>query len=151
MTRLYIDSNAFISAFEKSDAVSERLRELFLRRPGQVPLLVTSILAVAELLVKPIALKRHDLIRFYEAWTTAGPHLDMIDVTRDILLRAAQIRADSPSLKLPDAIHLATAWIAGCTHLVTNDLKMKPPFPIVLTRLVAGEVDALARAVESGH
>lgn len=37
--------------------------------------------------------------------------------------RAAELRATHPTLRTPDAIHVATAQFTGATHLVTNDVK----------------------------
>jgi predicted nucleic acid-binding protein len=52
---------------------------------------------------------------------TTGRTLNVLPVTRDVLMKAAQLRAANPSLKLPDAIHAATALQHGCTTFVTND------------------------------
>ena len=49
----------------------------------------------------------------------------LLPITQDILREAARLRAIIPSLKTPDAIHAATALLAGCTLFVTNDLGFK--------------------------
>lgn len=147
MVKLYVDSNAFISAFEGDGRVSLLLRTLFLSVPaGDRPRLVTSALAVGELLVKPIALARHELVAFYEAWTAGGPHLEIVDVSRDIIVRAAHLRAADTALKLPDAIHLATAEMSACTHFLSDDRRLRPQFSIAVIRLEAGDVEALMEA-----
>lgn len=46
--------------------------------------------------------------------------LSVCPVTRDILIEAARLRSVS-SLRLPDAIHLATAINSGCSAFLTND------------------------------
>jgi len=43
---------------------------------------------------------------------------------RPTLLSAARLRAQL-GLKLPDAIHAATAQVMGCTALLTNDTGFK--------------------------
>jgi predicted nucleic acid-binding protein len=45
-------------------------------------------------------------------------------VTRAILRGAAQLRA-STNVRLPDAIHLATANAAGCDSFLTNDQQLQ--------------------------
>ena len=63
--------------------------------------------------------------------------LQMLPVNRDVLVAAARLRADT-SIKLPDAIHAATAQIAGCSYFLTNDshVKIIPGLTILsLTRL----------------
>lgn len=45
-------------------------------------------------------------------------------VTRDLLLDAARLRAET-RLRLPDAIHMATATRFGCRCFLTEDRDMK--------------------------
>ena len=42
-----------------------------------------------------------------------------------MLLEAARLRAVLPTLKLPDAIHAATARLHGCAVLLTNDTRLR--------------------------
>jgi predicted nucleic acid-binding protein len=56
-----------------------------------------------------------------------------------ILEAAARLRASSPGLHTPDAIHLATAMDASCEVFLTNDRRMKaaaPPAVISLDDLL---------------
>jgi predicted nucleic acid-binding protein len=46
--------------------------------------------------------------------------LEVVPVTREILIEAAGIRAQT-GVKLPDAIHLSTAIVSGCASFLTND------------------------------
>ena len=45
-------------------------------------------------------------------------------VSRDVLVAAARLRAET-NMKLPDAIHAATAQLTGCTQFLTNDTHIK--------------------------
>jgi hypothetical protein len=63
-----------------------------------------------------------------------GGTLKVGPITSDITGIAAKLRALHKSLKLPDAIHVATALAFGCTHLLTADTRLKnvyhlPPDP----------------------
>lgn len=42
-------------------------------------------------------------------------------VSRSILIEAAKIRSAAGNVRLPDAIHLATAVSTGCDTVLTND------------------------------
>ena len=55
-------------------------------------------------------------------------------VTRDILIESARLRAAHGGVRLPDAIHAATALDAQCQSFVTNDsgLKVLPDLNVVL-------------------
>jgi len=48
----------------------------------------------------------------------------MIDVDGMIAERAADLRARY-NLRTPDAIHIATAIVAGCDAFLTNDLALR--------------------------
>ncbi len=50
--------------------------------------------------------------------------LQVVPISNNILEAAAQLRATT-KLKLPDAIHLATANLNGCDCFLTNDDSFK--------------------------
>lgn len=81
---------------------------------------VTSAITVAELLAGPaferdeIAL-RHTLLRLRRF-----PNLRIIPMGTRIAARAARVRVTT-RLKLPDAIQIATAQVAGADAILTND------------------------------
>ena len=81
---------------------------------------VSSELTLLELLVRPLQLDRQDIADEYELLLTHFPNLALEQVTRRILLDAASMRARH-RLRVPDAIHLATALRSGATLAVTND------------------------------
>ena len=84
----------------------------------------TSGLSVAECLVRPFALARDDLVHLYRETLSSQPGLAIAPVHFDVLITAARLRAQL-GLKLPDAIHAATAQSTGCTALLTNDAGFK--------------------------
>ena len=52
--------------------------------------------------------------------------LTLLPVSRSILVAAANLRATFGSqVKLPDAIHLASALEQSCTTFITNDKRLK--------------------------
>ncbi len=124
MTRLlgrtvYLDSNVFVYAIERVAPYAEALRPLFVSiRDGATPA-VTSAITRAETLVKPFRMDNAELQAEFES-ALAGPRLSVVPVTRDVLVQSARLRAVS-RLKRPDAIHAATAQLAGCDVLLTND------------------------------
>jgi predicted nucleic acid-binding protein len=128
--RVYFDSNVLIYAVEGVPATADPAKELirFLRAAREP--MFTSEIALAEVLAPS---KRHgawslqakrrvymDLL----IWSGAANHLP---VTRDILIHTADLRKITP-LKLPDAIHLASAIQGKCGFMVTgdNDFKKLP-------------------------
>ncbi|QYO75956.1 type II toxin-antitoxin system VapC family toxin [Devosia salina] len=123
-SRIYLDSNILIAAL--GGDTDPRIAMPLLEMIGLVgvetePPFVTSELTLAESLVHPI---RNGDVRqeqgYENALTTSG-WLSVIPVSRGILWAAASLRATYTRLKLPDAIHVATALGADCPHLLTAD------------------------------
>lgn len=85
---------------------------------------MTSVISLAEVLTKPIAMGRTDLADAYRGLLTKGPHLALLDLSRGIAERAAVVRARH-GLRLPDAFQVAAALDAGATHFLTNDSRLK--------------------------
>ena len=81
----------------------------------------TSELTLAEVLVRPMADENAGLQAAYEEMLQPGDGFQLVPVSRPILIEAARLRAESRALKLPDAIHVATARASGCEVLLTND------------------------------
>ncbi len=103
--------------FESEDARAEKLRELFLiERKGERPFLTTSELTLAETLVGANRNADENLIEIYSNWTISNAYLEVGPIHRDILGAASILRALYDTLKLPDAIHLATAFAFDGSH-----------------------------------
>ncbi len=95
---------------------------------------VTSTITLMELTVRPWQLARPAVAREYEVLLVHFPHLTLLDVTRDVARRAAQLRAEY-RLRPADALQIATALVHGATAFVSNDLSLRrltPKLDIVL-------------------
>ena len=115
-----LDTAVWIYHFEGSDAygpAADRVLEAV--STGRVTA-VASELVLLELLVAPLKKGMQDAADEIELTLQHFPHLRLVPATRDILLRAAEIRA-AYGLRTPDAIMLATAVESGATLAVTND------------------------------
>ncbi|AKH99723.1 putative nucleic acid-binding protein, contains PIN domain [Hoeflea sp. IMCC20628] len=122
--RTYLDTNALISILEKADELDSAQEELVKQiNDGQLEA-VTSELTLAECLVKPITDRDEALIRAYLSLLAAeSKFLRVAAISRDIILEAARVRAGT-GIKLPDAIHVATAKISQCEVFVSNDRRL---------------------------
>jgi predicted nucleic acid-binding protein len=124
MTRLlgrsvYLDTNVFIYSVEQVAPYAEALRPLFRDVARGGTRATTSEITLAETLVQPFrTLDARLQVAFEDALSVPG--LSVVPVSRTVLLHAARLRA-ALRLKLPDAIHAATAQLAGCDVLLTND------------------------------
>lgn len=122
----YLDTNIFIYAVEGGTRFDVMLGRYFERLADRLERAITSELTLAEVLVKPF--QDHSLSRqqaFNDAIQTQDG-LSVSPVTRTVLIEAARVRATTtPRLKLPDAIHVATALEHGCEVLLTNDHRIR--------------------------
>ena len=85
---------------------------------------ITSAVTVMELTVPPWRLDRPAVARQYEALLVHFPNLTLLDVTRDVARRAAQLRARY-DIRPADALQVATALVHEATAFVTNDRRLE--------------------------
>lgn len=148
--RIYLDTNIFIAAFERRDALSDQLGQLFTCGTGRpMKTFVTSELTLSELLVVPLRDGNRTLASYYDTVMSDSGWVHVSAVARTVLVSAARLRAGRHGLKIPDAIHLATAQAEGCSHFLTEDdgltrtavsavsnLRMQKPDETTLTALM---------------
>ena len=124
--RVYLDTNIFIAAYEKDDALGSDLSKLFQAFRARPKVAVTSELTLAELTIRPGSPRR-----FYHGLLVANTFVDFLPVTRSILLDLGSFRdASGKAIKLADAIHGVTAVQARCNHVLSADKGFTLPFPI---------------------
>lgn len=130
-SRIYLDTNIFIALKETGGEIGLKLVDILGAVPlGRQPKLATSELTLAELLTKPYADKRDDLIDQYDSWILNSSWLEVGPVSRNVIWYAAVLRAKYKGLKLPDAIHVSTAIGLGCSHFLTNDAGIKDGYEL---------------------
>ena len=140
---VYIDANVLIAAFEMSNSVSDSVWRVLDAINDGVISAVTSELTLAELLPKPLASEDGSLVDLYEALICLGGALDIAPVTRDVLIGSAKIRAQIPRIKLPDAIHLATALQRRCPAFLTSDIRIGAPSGLQIIRPTKTSLDEI--------
>jgi predicted nucleic acid-binding protein len=120
--RLYLDTNALILLNEGEGKARDLLQQIVtLAASKPTPMLATSALTLSELLVKPYRDRQMQLIDAYRAWFAGLEWLEILPISMEVLDLAALLRATRPAVKLPDAIQLASAIIAGATCFVSAD------------------------------
>lgn len=131
---IYIDANAFILFGEAHSDLGLRLKSVFAAMAEGTLEIVTSDLTLAEVLVGPLKSKRPDLVSAYEKLLFPRKNFFRIPVTVRILKRSAELRA-SFNIKLPDAIHVATALETACTVFLTEDHRLQVPVALVRKKI----------------
>lgn len=120
--RVYLDTNIIIYAIEGYETYAGPIKALLRALTDGEIVAVTSELTVAEVLVKPKRDKNTKLEEAYQRFLRPTESLHTSPVTRELLEAAADIRANT-TLKLPDAIHVATAIGEQCDSFLTNDVR----------------------------
>jgi predicted nucleic acid-binding protein len=130
-TGLYLDSNALIYALEGDDeALRDAFRLLFTTLNWFS--IYTSELTMAELLVHPHKREDEALIERYQGMFQISNNgfIKVSPVSTSVLTHAAsfrgrQIRFLERKPSLLDSIHVATAYLSGCSHFMTSDKRLK--------------------------
>jgi predicted nucleic acid-binding protein len=116
-----IDAGVLIGFLDRNDvhhdAAQQALREM-LERSDRIALPAS---AFAESLVAPSRIGA-DAVATVRDLTRRVP-IDVANLDEDTAITAARLRARHPSVKLPDALVIATAITLDADHLVTTDRK----------------------------
>jgi predicted nucleic acid-binding protein len=131
---VYLDANIIIHIIEghsNFSAVLCRLMDAIETKKIQA---FTSEISWVEVMVVPI--RKNDKLRLQQFATllSTPEALQLIPVDLATLKQSAEIRATS-SLRLPDAIHVATAKMAACADFITEDRRIAGDFSFVVSRL----------------
>lgn len=131
---VYFDANIIISIVEGYPAQRMVLSNLVRALDSGLFRTLTSELTLAEVLVGPFRVSNPMYEITYGAVLSGQQQIELVPVTREILVDAARLRAES-RMQLPDAIHIATALRQGCDIFLTNDHRLSPPVGLTITTL----------------
>ena len=115
-----LDTSIFIYQFEEHPNYLSVTKEILKGVEAGRWSAATSVLTLMEINVHPWRLNQPKVARTYETLLINFPNLEIVDVNRDIVRKAAQIRA-AFNLRPADSLHLATAIVSGATAWISND------------------------------
>ncbi len=118
-----VDTAVFIYFIEEDPRFLPHILPLFAEADQGRRELVTSALTLLEVLVVPYRAENRRLAERYEQLLTRSRGIRMVDLTRDQLRAAAELRA-ATGVRTPDALHLVAALGAGCKTFLTNDRRL---------------------------
>ncbi len=124
-----VDTAAFIYLIEESPIFLPVIVPLFLAADRGEIALVTSAVTLLEVLVVPYRANDTVLADRYETLLTRSRGVALVDISRQHLRHAAELRARF-GIRTPDALQLAAALDAGCSVFVTNDRRL-PDLPMM--------------------
>ena len=138
--KVYLDTNVLIYLIENHPSYRDKIVALIAELDELNCEIITSELTLAECLVKPFAQNDKQSQDIYIASIKSSEFLTVKPVTRKVITEAARLRAAFKN-KLPDSIHLATAFGTGCDTFIGNDKKIKVDDSIKLIILDSYEID----------
>ncbi len=118
--RVYCDSSIFIYAIEQHIEFGVPASTVIDRGSSKEIELVSSELAIMESMVRPLRANDTEIVRDFDLLFGVR-WLEFVAIDRTLLRAAAALRARHPSLRTPDAIHLATANQSAIDVFLTND------------------------------
>jgi predicted nucleic acid-binding protein len=118
-----VDAAVFIYFIEEHPRFLPAILPLFREADQGKRELVTSAITLLEVLVVPYRAGNRMLADRYEALLTRSRGIRTVEVTRDQLRAAAQLRA-ATGVRTPDALQLVAAIASGCSTFLTNDRRM---------------------------
>lgn len=120
---VYLDTNPIIYLTEGNAAFKASITNLFAEFERAEARLITSELTLTEALVLPLRQGDVELVAVYER--LFDELIEALPVSREVLIMAARLRADTSTLRTPDAIHLATAMLANADAFLSSDQGIK--------------------------
>ena len=136
---VYIDANVLIYSVERIEPYRTLLELMWQQGQDGALSIVSSPILVTEVLVKPLQVGNTEIEMQYRE-VFASNAMRLLEASYAVFDDAARLRAES-GLKLPDALHAATALRAGCELFITNDTDFRriQDLPaIILDDLLAG-------------
>jgi uncharacterized protein len=116
---IYADANVIIRLIEGDTATRAPIEKRLAPLRGTGRFLLTSRLTRLECRVKPMRAGDSALLSLYDAFF-ARAEVMLLEVNEAVLEKATEVRA-TLNLKTPDAIHLASAILAGATAFLAGD------------------------------
>ncbi|HVF14054.1 MAG TPA: PIN domain-containing protein [Acidimicrobiales bacterium] len=119
MALIHLDSGVLIGFLDGHDAHHPTARRSIAEALDRGDRLAMAASAWAECLVAPARLGDDAVVVVHDLRRRLP--IDIVSVDVDIATAAARVRARHRSLRLPDALVIATAEVAGADDLVTTD------------------------------
>lgn len=127
----YLDTGCFIYTVEPHPVYAPLLRPIWQALTTGALTVVTSELTLMEVLVGAYGASDTVLEADYRR-TLGNPLIGLLPIDQGVLGEAARLRAARLALRTPDAIHIATAILAGSASFVTNDKSLRASFSNVI-------------------
>jgi predicted nucleic acid-binding protein len=118
--RVYVDTNVFIYFLERHDRYFESVVPFFQLFNDGLSLAYTGDAVVAETLYKPYQVNDTLRVSEFKEFFNNDEFITVLPHTKKVFELAAEL-SPKRGMKLIDALHYATAALAVCKFILTND------------------------------
>jgi predicted nucleic acid-binding protein len=118
--RVYIDTNIFIYFLERHERYFDYVLPFFQMFNDGVSIAYTGDAVVAETMYKPYQINDTLRVSEFKAFFNNDEFITVLPHTKKVFELAAEL-SPQRGMKLIDALHYATAALAGCAFILTND------------------------------
>ena len=122
--RVAFDANVFVYLFEPTGPLAEAARAVVNAVSARRVVGIVSTVALAEVIVSPALMGDDTMGERYANAIQSIENLHVVPATVEIAAEAGFVRVRT-GLTVPDAVHIATARVAGASVLVTNDRRVR--------------------------
>jgi len=123
VTKIFLDTSPLIYFVEQKPGYEALIDEIFSRIDQGNLAAVTSVVGLAECLIRPIRQGDVAVEKDFTALITQGQGVTFVSLDRDAALQAAALRAKY-NVSLNDAFQLAAALWSSCDAFLTNDYQL---------------------------
>ena len=120
---LALDTNIFIYATAKESEFKAIAAKLLESIKAKRPKTFISVIVLEEFFIRMYRKGTLEKFPYYMDLVTASGTITLVEVTKEIALKSAKIRAQF-NLKAPDAIHIASAIESGAKKFITVDRRI---------------------------
>lgn len=121
--RAVVDSSCWVALLEDEEDRAEHVQRMLERAEAGEEQLLVSTITIGEVLKGPKAsdpVMSEEQERTFEDFLEA-PYITLVSVDPAVARRARDIRREHRKLPTPDAVQMATAFVAGAGRLYTYD------------------------------
>lgn len=122
--RIYIDTSPYIYYLEKNLEYGNKVKGFLMSNYNSGKEFVTSAITIEEYSIVPYRENSIKLLKEFEM-LIEDTETDVVDITKSVAKKAAQIRADYKCFKAMDALQLAAAVKNCCGVFLTNDKQLR--------------------------
>lgn len=139
VNKVFLDTSPVVYYVEAVPAFAEVAKGIFtLIGEGQIQGVVSPV-TLAECITLPVQMGQLELRQRFTDLLTATEGILLINIDAGIAQEAAELRIRY-TLKLPDALQVATAIAANCEVFLTNDMALKRVKELRILTIVELEV-----------